>query len=588
MTRRGHGNYDRHPVVDAGLDGAPLWRDGAWVPELLEHARGRRGAQPAVVAIDCYPGVDVDLVRARVGDHDPAVQVVDVEAAALPAHELERLLADELTEDRVFGVRTHRRLESLYRAPELARVAADVATSSADVVVAVGWGASLVAPPHATVVLADLPRWEIQQRFRAGGTSWHADDADADVLRKFKRGYFVEWRIADEHKRPLLERADYLLDTTTGDWKLITGDALRTGLATTATRPFRVVPFFDPGPWGGTWMEEVCGLEPLPGQSYAWCFDCVPEENSLLLGVGGDTVEIPSLDVVLRHPRELLGELVHARFGAEFPIRFDLLDTVGGGNLSLQVHPLTDYIQRTFGMTYTQDESYYLLDAEPDAQVYLGLREGTQPAELADALRAGQQGTEVPVDRFVNRFPARAHDHFLIPAGTVHASGAGSMVLEISATPYIFTFKLWDWGRTGLDGRPRPIHLDHGLANVRWERDTAWTAEAVNATRLVDGGDGWTEEVTGLHELEFIETRRHRFTVPVHHDTGGTVNVLNLVQGDQAVVESPTGAFAPFTVHYAETFIVPAAVGPYVVRPDGDAGPWATVRAEVRGTRRSR
>ena len=93
----------------------------------------------------------------------------------------------------------------------------------------------------------------------------------------------------------------------------------------------------------------------------------MPEENSLLLGFGAERVEIPSIDLVFSHPRELLGDAVHGRFGAEFPIRFDFLDTMGGGNLSLQVHPLTEYIQSAFGMNYTQDESYYMLDAGADA-----------------------------------------------------------------------------------------------------------------------------------------------------------------------------------------------------------------------------
>ena len=88
----------------------------------------------------------------------------------------------------------------------------------------------------------------------------------------------------------------------------------------------------------------------------------------------------------------------------------------------------------------------------------------------------------------------------------------------------------------------------------------------------------------GLHEREFIETRRHWFTEPVAHDTCGGVNVLNLVEGEEATVESPTGAFAPFTVHYAETFIVPAAVGKYVVRPSGPGAEklHATIKAYVR------
>jgi mannose-6-phosphate isomerase class I len=287
----------------------------------------------------------------------------------------------------------------------------------------------------------------------------------------------------------------------------------------------------------------------------------------------------------------LLGELTFARFGAEFPIRFDLLDTMGGGNLSLQVHPLTDYIQDRFGMHYTQDESYYLLDAEEDAVVYLGLKTGVNPEEMLTSLQNGANGTErVPVEKFVNSFPAKKHDHFSIPAGTVHASGAGSMVLEISATPFLHTFKMWDWDRVGLDGIPRPIHLEHAAANIQWSRDTEWTsAHLVGQVETVAEGPGWVEERTGLEELEFIEVRRHWFTDLVECDTEGTVNVLNLVEGSEAVVRSPEGYFSPFVVHYAETFIIPAAVGRYTLAPHGDSvgERVGTVTASVRGTHRS-
>jgi hypothetical protein len=87
-----------------------------------------------------------------------------------------------------------------------------------------------------------------------------------------------------------------------------------------------------------------------------------------------------------------------------------------------------------------------------------------------------------------------------------------------------------------------------------------------------------------LHEQEFIETRRHWFSRPVLHETGGSVNVLNLVEGREAVVESPGHAFEPFAVHYAETFIVPAAVGEYTVRPCGESEgkECATIKAFVR------
>ena len=159
------------------------------------------------------------------------------------------------------------------------------------------------------------------------------------------------------------------------------------------------------------------------------------------------------------------------------------------------------------------------------------------------------------------------------------------MVLEISATPYIFTFKLWDWGRLGLDGQPRPIHLDYGLANIAWNRDKKWVGKnLVNRIERLSDGPGWREERTGLHELEFIETRRHWFTSATPHDTRQTVNVLNLIEGDEAIVESPTGDFDPFVVHYAETFIVPASVGQYTISPVGRSldRRCGTIKASVR------
>ncbi|MCX6928279.1 MAG: class I mannose-6-phosphate isomerase, partial [Verrucomicrobia bacterium] len=453
-------------------------------------------------------------------------------------------------------------------------------------VLVVGCGARLLAERD-VLVYADLARWEAQLRFRRNETSnLGVENRTLAASLQYKRAFFVDWRVGDRWKRPLISQWDFVLDTNNrSEPKLAEGEAVRRGLSHAVTRPFRVVPFFDPAPWGGQWMKEVCGLS-SDAPNYGWCFDCVPEENSLLLGFGGVRLELPAIDLVFDQPRALLGEAVFGRFGAEFPIRFDFLDTMGGGNLSFQVHPLTEYIRRTFGMAYTQDESYYMLEAGPGASVYLGLKTGVDPAAMLRDLEAAQGGgPPFDAERYANRWPARKHDHFLIPAGTVHCSGADSMVLEISATPYIFTFKLWDWSRLGLDGKPRPIHLNHGKQVIQWDRHTEWTRrELVSPVQPLTRGDGWREERTGLHELEFIETRRHWFTGRVPHDTCGGVNVLNLVEGEEAVVESPTGAFAPFVIHYAETFIVPAAVGPYTIRPavEKPVNELATMKAYVR------
>jgi hypothetical protein len=132
---------------------------------------------------------------------------------------------------------------------------------------------------------------------------------------------------------------------------------------------------------------------------------------------------------------------------------------------------------------------------------------------MGAALRAAGENGKFPIDKFVAAWPTRKHDHSSIPAGTVHCSGRDNLVLEISATPYIFTFKLWDWGRVDFDGRPRPIHLEHGLASIQWDRTADWVARnLIDNVRPAAAGDCWREEATGLHPLEFIETRRHWFT----------------------------------------------------------------------------
>jgi hypothetical protein len=159
------------------------------------------------------------------------------------------------------------------------------------------------------------------------------------------------------------------------------------------------------------------------------------------------------------------------------------------------------------------------------------------------------------------------------------------VVLEISATPNLFTFKLWDWGRLDLNGRLRPINIEHGRNSIQWERTESWVREnLLNQVKTIDSGDGWMEESTGLHEREFIETRRFWFTKKTFHHTRNGVNVLNLVEGREVIVESPQGDFDPFVVHYAETFIVPASVGEYTIRPYGetDGKQYGIIKAFVR------
>jgi len=579
-------NYDKGPFIRVKESAADCWEGWKDTCRIISEKIDRLPGKKKVVAMECYQGIYDEEVLIRLQEGVKGVFHLSKDCM-LPEEKLASMLYPDVTDDEVFGRITRLELSDLFDSEAIDAMRGKIDSKKEGVIIVYGPGAALVVPEAHLVVYFDMPRWEGQLRFRRNeAANLGFTDKDAKAALQYKQAFFVDWRVCDKHKQMLMGRWDLVVDTTIRERpKLVTGPALNKAYSQAVSQPFRLVPFFDPGPWGGQWMKEHCGLDETQA-NYAWCFDCVPEENSLLLRFNDILFETPGINLVFAQSRKLLGDAVQARFGDEFPIRFDFLDTMGGGNLSLQVHPTTEYIREHFGMQYTQDESYYMLDADDDACVYLGLKDGISPAAMIRDLEEAQDNsTCFDAEKYVARWPVKKHDHVLIPAGTVHCSGKNSMVLEISATPYIFTFKLWDWGRMGLDGKPRPINIGHGKHVIDWTLTPARTKkELINTVETVAEGKGWKEERTGLHEREFIETRRHWFTSTVVHQTNGSVQVLNLVEGREVLVESPSGAFEPFVVHYAETFVVPAFVKEYSVTPYGESvgRQCATMKAYVR------
>jgi mannose-6-phosphate isomerase class I len=579
-------NFDKFPVVQIKAHScAAGWE--AIIKELMEAVTGK-GSNKIVIAIECYHGVDENAIRNELKNAILNAEMVPAASALKPVDKIEEMVYPYVTDDPVFGYIAPLNIEDFFDAGAILGLQQKIEAENKEITIVYGTGASLITANADLLIYADMPRWEIQLRFRRNEISNLAtENTTAEFSYQYKRSFFVDWRVLDRYKKILMDKWDFVLDTTQADMpKMITAASFRYALESCVHRPFRLVPFFDPGPWGGQWLKEVIDLD-RSVQNYAWGFDCVPEENSLLFEFDNAiTFETPSINLVFAKPKELLGKKVYEAFGDEFPIRFDFLDTIGGGNLSLQVHPLKQYIREKFGMAYTQDESYYILDAKDGAFVYLGLKENIVPEKMISALQEAQEESiDFEAETFVEKWPVKKHDHVLIPSGTVHCSGADTMVLEISATPYIFTFKLWDWGRMGLDGKPRPISLDHGKEVIQWNRTTNWTKENIlDQVEKIAEGDGWTEERTGLDATSFIETRRHWFSKKTAHNTNGVVNVLNLIEGREAIVESPTNAFGPFVIHYAETFIVPANVGAYTIRPHGESvgKQCATIKAFIR------
>ena len=565
----GTSNFDKYPttVVDGFSDQVFAGYDA------IAHQLKRVAKPDAVIVIDTYVGVTEDVLDALVARLKPqtVIRSLDVFVDSVT---MQAMLKRYITDDRVFGIAYTGEWSDFIDPVKLKAAQTQVAQAKGLTLI-FGVGAHYITRGD-VLVFADMTIWEIQMRYRNRKmTNFNANNAEEDGIRKFKRGYFIDWRLSNRSKVDLFDQFDFYLDTVWPDKPaMITRQAFENGLKQILHQPFRTVPFFDEGLWGGQWMKEVCDVEDKQRINYAWSYNLLFQENEVNLTYGTTRINIPGYTLQLRYPKLLIGEKGFARFGAEYPIRYDFLDTMEGGNLSLQVHPDTQYYQSQFGLPFTQDESYYFLDCAPtDTYMYLGLKTGAKREDVErDLKRAARGEIEFPAEQYVNKILVKKHDHRHIPAGTIHCSGANTMVLEISSAPCIFTFKLWDWGRVGLDGIPRPTHIDRGMKVVQWDKDTEWMNRTCAFEPVpIAHGKGWREERTGLQETEFIETRRVWTSVKIERETHHETHALHLVEGHEALIESPTSAFKPFVIHFAESVCIPATIDRYTIRPIGES-----------------
>ncbi|RYZ49996.1 MAG: hypothetical protein EOP49_14975, partial [Sphingobacteriales bacterium] len=394
-----------------------------------------------MVVIDGYSGVLWDEVQTYLDEafKKEGIKTGWIRAADYLKHE--RDVLDLVTpflgeREAVWGTRTTLELDDFFRIEELKKVRE---IEGVDCTILIGTGASL-SDWNVPVIYLDVPKNEIQFRMRASSVTnlgMHTVDEPAQM---YKQSYFVDWVVLNRHKASLSNRI-----TIQGDvqweqeinWML--WKDLADGLEHLSKTVLRVRPWFEPGAWGGHWMQErIEGLN-KDEINYAWSFELIVPENGIVFESDGYLLEVPFDLLMLQNNQNILGK--HAGyFGTEFPIRFDFLDTWEGGNLSIQCHPSLGYIRENFGEHITQDETYYILDCKKDAQVYLGFQEGIDPSDFREKLEKSKaEGSAVDIETYVQAHTAHKHDLFLIPNGTVHSAGADNLVLEISATPYIFT-----------------------------------------------------------------------------------------------------------------------------------------------------
>ncbi|MBT8301027.1 MAG: class I mannose-6-phosphate isomerase [Maribacter sp.] len=544
----------------------PSYRLNKGVVKTGYAALAREISKESIVIIDGYIGVDWIEVRDALHSSFQEIGLnssfTNIQDYARTEGEISAMITPFLGgEDPIFGHRANIELSEYFDSEKLITMALD---TTADINIVYGTGA-YESGIEGFLVYFDLPKNELQYRMRANTVTNFGVSHPKDHKQMYKHFYFVDWPVLNKTKKSLLPKISIIVDSQRpGNPVWMPGEELRNGLHTMSKSAFRVRPWFEPGVWGGQWMKNRLKALNQNVPNYAWSFEMIVPENGLVFEGDNALLEVSFDMLMFQEKKNILGKAVK-RFGDEFPIRFDFLDTFQGGNLSVQCHPKPDYMVKEFGETFTQDETYYIVDAGRDAQVYLGFQEGIDPIEFKKALDDSFKTKEIlDVERFIQKLPAKKHDLFLIPHGTVHCSGKNNLVLEISATPYIFTFKMYDWQRLDLDGNPRPLNIERAFANLNFDRQGQKVQDTlISKPILEDSGEDWEKIHLPTHKDHFYDVYRYDFQDQITIETNNQCHVLMLVEGESLQLQIKDSANQ--TYRFAETFAIPAAANRFTV-----------------------
>jgi len=266
--------------------------------------------------------------------------------------------------------------------------------------------------------------------------------------------------------------------------------------------------------------------------------------------------------LMLSESSDLLGRTKPAK-GDYFPLLIKYLDAAQ--NLSVQVHPDERAAKNLGGGAERKTECWYILSAEPGARLYLGFKQGVARTDFAAKCATAD------IVKMLESHEVKAGDFVFVPPGTVHSIGAGITLVEVQENSDT-TYRLFDWGRTGLDGRPRECHIDEALNSIDYESAAPVPVQPVFAT------DGGVNECAPLVDCEAFAVDALHVNGPLEGSTDTRAWIYIVTDGKGEL--SLPGRDETWPMRRGETWLLPAALGAY--RLDSVDGQLKMLRVETK------
>lgn len=512
------------------------------------------------------------------------VKVIDFTTLYKSAEALEEELKPYLEEDRekdpvlLFGklfkgnyedVIDPEKLSALHKELEKCKMG----SNEIEIILISGCGAALdtLRPLYDTILFMDVTPKKAILRAKEGEYANIGDTVPKPVKAMLRRCYYVDFELAGHLRGALLKNGlidFYVASDDPENIKLIPKKSLDVILGTLSKYPVRCRPVYIEGVWGGHYITKLRNL-PASMKNCAWVFDLIPLEVSIVLESGDTSLEFPFFTFVQKEGKALMGEETVKKFHGYFPVRFNYDDTFhSSGNMSIQVHSGHEYNIENYEEYGRQDESYYVVATGHGAKTYVGFTEECNPEEfIALAKKSEKDYTPIDYEKYINHVPSKPGVQIMLPAGTIHSSGRNQLILEIgSLTIGSYTYKMYDYLRADLDGKPRPIHTYHGERVLCNERKTNWVNEnIVKAPTQIRKGEGWAEYIVGESNLLYFSLRRLEFEKQIKDNTDGLFHVLTLVDGEKVKISSDTNPDYFFIQEFLDIVIVPADMGNYTI-----------------------